>query len=58
MHTKHFVKRIDPILHVWELDNEYSMGKDLMCLHIARLETDPVLAPVVSQSIPVGYLSD
>lgn len=40
------------------LDNEYAMCKALMCLHTARLETDPILAPAVSQRIPVGYLSD
>lgn len=40
------------------LDNEYAMCKVLMCLHTARLETDPILAPAVSQRIPVGFLSD
>lgn len=30
------------------------MCKALMCLHKARLETGPILAPVVSQTIPVG----
>lgn len=30
------------------------MCKALMCLHKARLETGPILAPVVSQRIPVG----
>lgn len=40
------------------VDNEYAMCKALMCLHTTRLETDPILAPAVSQRIPVGYLSD
>lgn len=40
------------------VDNEHAMCKALMCLHRARLETDPILAPAVSQRIPVGYLSD
>lgn len=40
------------------VDNEYAMCKALMCLHTARLETDPILAPAVSGRIPVGFLSD
>lgn len=40
------------------VDNECGKCNALMCLHTARLETDPILAPVVPQRIPVGCLSD